>query len=211
MPYRMACSVALLVGAFVCPVSLTGYQFQTVGDFVNEHPGVRFHGTPFYRPEDVADEARSFGAIYGTPLGTGATPQESALSVIARISPLLGDDWGTLEIQKQYNGEELLPVMVYGANDQPGFYTFRFNQVFEGLPVLRSGIGFLVRNEPGNPVVMSGIDIKNLPDFRVGSIDPENATVTKTMLDNVTRLMDQGAERGLKSVLNRQKQNAIQV
>ena len=211
MPYRISCLIALFVGAIVLPVTLTGYQFQTVGEFVDQHPGVRFHGTPFYRSEGITDEAISFGAIYGTTLATGATPQESALSVIAGISPLLGDDWGSLEIQKQYNGEELLPVKTNNATDAPGLYTFRFNQVFEGLPVLRSGIGFVVRNEPGNPAVVAGIDIKNLPGFHVGPVDPENVTVTKAMLDNVARLMDQGADRGLKSVLKRQNQQAIRV
>ncbi len=201
MQFRIACLAAILLSPITQAVSVYGYQFQTVGEFFEQHPGARVHGTPFYRPESILDEANTFGAIYGTPLATGATPQESAFSVIAQIGPLLGDDWGTLEIQKQHNGEELLSVTVNPANDVPGFYTLRFNQVFEGLPVLRSGLGFLVRNEPGFPVVLSGIEIKNLPGFHVGAIDSANAIVTKSMLEKVTRLIELGTDRGLKSVM----------
>lgn len=180
-----------------------GLQFQTASDFVEEHPGVRFYGTPFYRPDSINDETKSFGAIYGTALSTGSTPEASAWNHVAQISPLLGDDWGQLVADVKPDGNVLMPISMGGGNGQASFYTFRFNQVYQGLPVFRSGVGFLVRNETGNPLVVSGVDIKNLNGLHVGGVNPDKPTVTREMLANVERLMGVGTERGMKSLLRK--------
>lgn len=174
---------------------------QTTAEFVAQYPRARFEGAPFYRHQGPGDESMSFGAIYGTTLGTGGTPVASAWNHINQISPLLGDDWGALIPRTQDNGQILLPLMNRGGAAR--FYTFRFDQYYEDLPVFRSGVGFLTRNEPGNPLVVSGIDIKNLDGFSVGQTGP--ARVTKPMLENVGNLMDQGDEPELKSVLGNRK------
>ncbi len=196
--------VGVLLACCLLYSPAVAFQIQTVADFVDLHPGVHFYGTPLTEHMGPADEASTFSAIYGTTIGVGATPEDSAWNHIGRIRPLLGDDWGVLVPEVKPDGEVLVPVMSgTGGGDTPGFYTFRFNQQFDGLPVFRSGVGFLVRNEPGNPVVVSGIDIKKLPGFSAGAGGtPE---VSKAMLAHVETLMDQGSDPALKSVLNKER------
>ncbi len=214
---KVRCSIVTSILIFSLSVILTwparslAWQSQaveSVSEFVRQHPGVRFHGAPFYRQAGATDESRTFGAVYGTALGVGATPVESAWNHINQIAPLLGDDWGSLVPQVNASGEVLLPLMA-GPGQEPRFYTFRFNQQYQGLPVFRSGVGFLVRNEPGNPLVVSGIDVKNLPGFAVGQAG--TPTVTPTMLKHVADLMNQGDEPELKSLLNRGRSSRIVV
>ncbi|HMP79105.1 MAG TPA: hypothetical protein PKD54_06605, partial [Pirellulaceae bacterium] len=70
---------------------------------------------------------------------------------------------------------------------------FRFNQHFGGLPVFRAGIGFLVRNEPGFPLVLTGFDVREFRD-KMFVVPPElQPTVTQAMIDNVRALMDRSA------------------
>ncbi len=180
-----------------------GLQVTSLEDFTDAHPGIRFYGTPFYNTVDSNDEANSFGAVYGTVLGVGATPLESAAFHLGQIEPLLGTEWGELTPVVQDIGDVLLPVMPQAGTEEPRFYALRYDQHFEGLPVFRSGVGLLIRNEPGNPVVVSGIDIKNLPGFHVGSVGPENVQVTQAMLDNVAQFLAAGGEPEMKSVLKR--------
>ncbi len=199
MTRKFSLWVGLWLVFWSLPMPATGFQVQTASDYVQQHPGVHLYGTPFHQHSDVNDDASTFGAIYGTTIGVGATPLESAWNHIHEITPFLGEAWGSLVPEVKSNGEVLLPLTSPGGG--PGFYTFRFNQQFGGLPVFRSGAGFLVRNEPGNPVVVSGIDIKNLAGFDAGGVGP--AEVTRKMLDNVRILMDQGTDPALKSVLNK--------
>jgi hypothetical protein len=176
---------------------------QTVSDFVDQHPGVRFYGTPFHRHQSVNDESNTFAAIYGASLATGDSPADSAWNHVAEIAPLLGDDWGQLVPEVSADGETLHPVMRGAGAGQPGFFTFRFYQQFQGLPVFRSGIGFLVRNDASFPLVVSGFDIKHLAGFDTGGFDASRPVATRAMLGNVQRLMNVGSEPGLKSVLRR--------
>lgn len=184
-------------------------QVTTVTDFFQEHPGVHVFGNPFNRPVDPSDESPTFGALYGVPLSFGATPEESAWNHVNQIRPLLGDHWGSLvEDVKEHNGEVLVPIMG-GRHAEPRFHAFRFNQQFGGLPVFRSGIGFLVRNESGHPLVVSGIDIKDLTGFAVGRAG--QPAVTRAMLAHVVRMMDGESksdapgEPALKSVMEKSR------
>ncbi len=183
----------------------------STGEFVRNHPGVRLYGSPFHRPADAADESRPFGAVYGTVLAVGATPLESATSHLHEIEPLLGDQWGELQPVTQASGEILLPLMPRPGGGEPRFYTLRFDQYFDGLPVFRSGVGLLIRNEPGNPVVASGVTVRNLPGFSAGGVDPATVRVTRAMLDNVDRLLEAGGEAGLKSVLKGPRELTVKV
>ncbi len=201
MNFRFVIVVIVFSAILSIPDSTVGFQFQSVTDYVDQHPGVRFRGTPFYRQESLNDESNSFGAIYGTVLSTGTTPEASAWNHVAQIAPLLGNDWGQLVAEVKPDGNVLLPIAGDAAIGQSGFFTFRFNQEFQELPVFRSGVGFLVRNEANNPVVVSGIDIKNLDGFDAGGVDTSNPVATAEMIENVQRLMGVGTDRGMKSLL----------
>ncbi len=180
---------------------LSALQVLSTDDYKALHPGVRIDGLPFYQPTSAADEVKTYGTVYGTVLATGATPEESAWNHVAEITPMLGDGWGNLVPEVKPNGEVLTSVARPDAAGQTGFYTFRYNQHYQGLPVFRSGIGFLVRNDQSNPLVMSGIDIKQMNGLSVPSLAIDKPQVTQAMRDAVNKLMDVGSKRNEKSVL----------
>lgn len=127
--------------------------------------------------------------IYGKAFSTGDTPLASATKHIEDWRNLYGKEIGELVPQLNAEGEILNGVMPNAAGNFK-FYTFRFNQEFEGLPVFRSGIGFLVRNSENNPLVLTGFDIKDfdgLEGIAGGVTEPD---VTDAMLSNVEDLMD---------------------
>jgi hypothetical protein len=200
--------LALLV--LICQ-PLSARQVLSTDDYSALHPGVQIDGLPFYQPTSSGDEVRTYGTVFGTTLATGATPEESAWNHVAEISPLLGEGWGELVPEVKPNGQVLMSVARPDGSMQTGFYTFRYNQQYQGLPVFRSGIGFLVRNNGNYPLVMSGIDIKQMNGLTVPALSIDKPQVTTAMRDNVHKLMDIGTRRNEKSVLEGTKKLALKI
>lgn len=101
-------------------------------------------------------------AIYGTQLSTGATPVASARNYLARWEGLYATDVGELRPVPNAEGRIQFGVMQDRLTDEPRFHTFRLVQHHEGLPVFRKGMGFLTRNEPGHPLVLTRFDVVEL-------------------------------------------------
>ncbi len=181
-----------LVGVLLACLStevMGQWSVDEVQQFKQDHPGARFYGLPFHNHEGADDEAKTFSAIYGTQLATGSTPLDSAWNLINEVQDMLGADVGGFLPAMKPTGEVLQGVMFNRETGKHKFYTFRFDQLYQGVPVFRSGVGFLVRNEPGNPLVMSGFDVKDLVGFDVGRTG--EAQVSNKMLQNVRKLMDE--------------------
>ena len=165
---------------------------QPLEQFKVANPGARFYGSQFYRPTDANDEARGgMTAIYGTILATGETPEESAWQHVNEVKGALGDDIGSLVPEIKENGGVTQGVMWNKATESYKFSVLRFNQFKAGIPVFRSGVGFMVRNREGFPLVMSGFTVKDLDGANL--LLPEEGaspTITVDMLNNVTELMN---------------------
>lgn len=128
--------------------------------------------------------------MYGTVLATGNSPLESAQAYLARWDAMFGSEIGVLIPKTIDAGGTLQGVMLNRATGQYKFYTFRFEQYFQELPVFRSGVGFLVRNEPNFPVVMTGFNVKNLAGLDSSLIASAEPVVTPGMLESVGRHLD---------------------
>lgn len=152
---------------------------QNLELFQDANPGIRI-----YEQDDRVS------MFYGAPFSSGQTPLHSAWNHINQWQNLYGKDIGTLVPKQNASGDVLQGVMANQETGKYKFYTFRFEQTYAGLPVFRSGIGFLVRNEEGNPLVMTGFDVKEMGgvDLLAGGVfQPE---VTDAMLVHVKQLMD---------------------
>lgn len=141
--------------------------------------------------------------LYGAPMATGKTPLESATAFVNQWQAMFGKDVGTLAPEAREDGTILQGVMYQPDKGTYKFHVVRFQQLYAGLPVFRSGAGFLIRNEPDHPIVLTGFDIKDLDGFdALGGV--AQAKVTDAMLKNVGAMMDAaggGADEEAVSVL----------
>ena len=156
--------------------------------FKTAHPKARFHGQQYFDNEGFFEQTRTSNMIYGTVLSTGTTAQESAWNFYNEIEGIYANEVGELQPQHWPDGNVLQGVMWNRDTQQHKFYTFRFEQVMNDVPVFRSGIGFLVRNEKGYPLVLSGNNLKEMGNFDVANLDVK-PVVTDVMKRNAAVAM----------------------
>ena len=124
--------------------------------FKANHPQAVFFGQQYFDSEGFFEQVGPADFVFGAPMSKGETPMESAWDFYQQIEGAYVEEAGTL-----VPGDER-GVMWDQKTESYKFTTFRFQQTIKGIPVYRSGIGFLVRNEDNFPVVMSSNNLKEL-------------------------------------------------
>ncbi len=123
--------------------------------FLAEHPGTGF----FTRESSIT-------RVYGPAFSSGATPMESAESFLRSWTPIFGAQFGDLLAIGQYeDGHCLQPLMVDEDTGMDKFTLVSYSQFVQGVPVFRSSVRCLVRNENGFPLVLVSNELKDLGDF----------------------------------------------
>ena len=142
------------VGA-TAPVGSVGTAAET--EFLNAHPA-----TAFYRTD-----AR-ITTVYGRGFSHGATPVASADAFLLTSAGLWGVD-----------SADLLPGSLAADNahthglmfdPQTGKYKFTlvsYLQTHQGVPVFQSDVRLLLRNEPGNPLVLVRSALRSVGNLRI--------------------------------------------
>ena len=97
--------------------------------------------------------------LYGQAFSSGASPEESAEAFLQANAHLLGAD--AADIDHQY----LQPIMYERETGRYKFTGVYYSQYKDGIPVFRSRLVLLVRNEPGYPLVLASVDLRNLGGF----------------------------------------------
>ncbi len=155
---------------FVLIVSIAGFIFAAV-------PGTCFADEPssFGLPDieghssiQLANTTAQVGAyqhagrikrLYGEAFSQGVSPEESAENFLGSNAHLLGV--GRTDLDDGH----LQPIMY---DRDAGTYKFTgvyYGQYKEGVPVFRSRLLLLVRNEEGYPLVLASADLRNLGGF----------------------------------------------
>ena len=186
----------LLLGLAVCismSVSSMADMQEVMQQFQQDHPNAKFIGAHFYEHENFFDEAGTTSTIWGDVLSTGTTPVDSAWNHVNELRDLLGANIGELVPKVQPGGDITIGVMYDRDNDTYGFSTFRFDQHYNGIPVFRSGVGFLVRNDNDNSLMMSSFNVRDLDGFNVGPIG--QVEVSAAMLESVAGLIASGGQK----------------
>lgn len=169
---------------------------QVKQQLLEESPGVRFY-----------EGETTNRAVYGAVLAEGESAVDSAWNYVNRWQRTFGDDIGSFVLSQNVAGESVHGVMFDRNSGKHKFSTFRFQQVYNGVPVFRSGIGFLVRNEPGFPLVMATAQVRDL--FESG-LDPNvvgEPEVNDAIRAQVIAAMDQSMNDAAR--LARQKSGGV--
>ena len=104
--------------------------------------------------------------VYGPAFGSGNSPEETAAAFAAAYADLFGAEANELApVSRLPDARHTQPLMY---NPQTGTYKFTlvyYSQFRSGLPVFRSDLRLLVRNEPNYPLVLAANSLRDLGDF----------------------------------------------
>lgn len=104
--------------------------------------------------------------VYGRAFSQGNSPVESATAFIAQHASIWGvEPSQLLPIGPWGEGEHLIPLMWDAVTDTYNFSLVGYTQAVHGVPVFRSSLRLLVRNEAGFPLVLASSDLKDLGTF----------------------------------------------
>ena len=97
--------------------------------------------------------------LYGETFSLGVSPEESAENFLQSNALLFGVDLP--DLKDRY----LQPVMYEREANRYKFTAVSYSQSKDGIPVFRSRLILLVRNEVGYPLVLASSDLRNLGGF----------------------------------------------
>lgn len=159
---------------------------QKMAQFKANHPRAVFFGSQYFESEGFFEQMGSADFVYGAPMSAGETSTESAWNFYRQIEGIYAEEAGTLVPGTEQG------IIWDRATGTHKFKTFRFQQKVNGIPVYRSGIGFLVRNEENYPVVMASNNLKEMKGFDVAGIDSRApARATDKMIANAAKALDE--------------------
>ena len=111
--------------------------------------------------------------LYGRSFGGGNSPLEAAESFRKRHAQALAVNADDIQLGSSFpNGSSTLPLMYDSDRGEFKFTLVNYRQERSGVPVFRSQLKLLVRNEPGFPLVMATSNLRDLGGF---SVDPTRA------------------------------------
>jgi hypothetical protein len=109
--------------------------------------------------------------VYGQPMTTAAGPQESAQQFLASHAGVFGVAADELVLTGFPEADDpVQPVMYEGATGEYKFFLARYTQQRDGVPVFRSDLRLLVRNQADYPIVWAGSSLRDLGDFTVPAL-----------------------------------------
>lgn len=124
-------------------------------ELVRQHPAVQFY-----------EVGSRINTVYGTPLEFGASPEDAAEKFRLKYAGLFGVPAAQLAAKSFLADERHTQPVMFDRNS--GAYKFTlvyYAQEQDGVPVFRSELRLLVRNEPGFPIVLARSSLRNIGDF----------------------------------------------
>jgi hypothetical protein len=129
--------------------------------------------------------------VFGGPLSTGQTPEESASRFLADHAGVFGAAVGDLHAKSLLDdARPTQPVMIDPATGLAKFTLVYFAQERGGVPVFRGEARVLVRNEPGFPAVLARSALRDLADFKPGELPHPDHAMLRAAAEKVLPACD---------------------
>ena len=143
-------------------------------DLQATYPGVR-----------AFEETGRVRSVYGRAMATGETAVAAAEQFRQAAAPVFGVESDDLRPGlRRVDNRQTQPLMYDRETGKYKFTLVYYSQYHDGVPVFRSDLRVLVRNEPGFPVVQANSSLHDLGSFagaaRAVRADPDLAQVTAT-------------------------------
>ncbi|MCH7870471.1 MAG: hypothetical protein IID33_02110, partial [Planctomycetes bacterium] len=127
-------------------------------NFLNENAGAR-----------LMNEGPRITRVYGAAFGFGNSAEETADQFRIDYAEMFGVSPDSLRPGNAANGQLAQPVMYDPQTDSYKFTLVYYRQFFGAIPVYRSSMLVLVRNEPGFPLVWVNPYVRDLGDFQINA------------------------------------------
>jgi len=158
-----------VVAAFVCAVTLSGASGAEEGNELSS-PSLSAdlrHSTKSLNGIDhlvgAFERAGRVTRLYGRDMSTGPSPDASAEAFLIMNAGALGTSRDDLDVHPALQSQ---PLMYDRDNDTYEFTALNYQQHRDGVPVFRSRLCLVVRNEAGFPLVLASADLRPLGNFR---------------------------------------------
>jgi hypothetical protein len=144
--------------------------------------------------------------VYGTTFSGGASPIDSADAFVNAESAIFGLAPNNLVPAGPFqDGTRILPLVYDEVTNSYKFTLVTYSQYLNGLPVFRSDLRVLVRNEPGFPAVLATSSLKDLgtfaANFNGGPISPASIDQTKALRFARNQFREEPTLSGLEAVI----------
>lgn len=166
---------------------------------IEQEPGAKLRSLLGANPNlDVIREGGKIARIYGGVVSTGRNAAESADAFLRDNADILDSDFGQLLAEgPRADGEHVVPLGFDEATDSYRFSLVGYRQHVNGVPVFRSDVRCLVRNEPGYPLVLVSNSLKDVrtyaATFQGRAISPSKLDLRRASKEPLSRFGD-GAE-----------------
>jgi hypothetical protein len=118
-----------------------------------------------YPDVQLLSDSTGLARVYGSAFSFGDSPEQSAAAFVESYSVIFGVASSDLVTGNTFNDRLAQPVMYDADSNTYRFTLVYYHQQSNGIPVFRSNLRLLVRNEPGYPLVLASSSLNNLGDF----------------------------------------------
>jgi hypothetical protein len=140
--------------------AVTAFAHQSA--FLDAHPGAAFALSP---------DAGRIKRVYGSAFSHGETGEQSAEAFRLAHSHMFGaEPQDVVPVGPFRNGQHVQPIMYQPETDTYKFTGYFYTQQRGGVPVFRSDLRLLARNEDQNPLVLAAANLRDLGDFQVDAV-----------------------------------------
>jgi len=152
--------VLLLAGATAGAASSSGNGSQAARAlFTQEHPAAEF-----------VDSRRGIKQVYGAAFEHGNSPEQAAQRFVNARSRMFGVEAHELRAGSRAGQLRYSQGLMYdSASGRYKFTLLTYSQFKEDLPVFRSDLRLLVRNEPDSPLVLAASSLHDLMGYSIGA------------------------------------------
>lgn len=159
-PAIRTCASAMIIAGLIPAAALAGVNKGAAAArarFEQENPRVGFWET-----------GSQISSIYGPAFEYGTTPEHTAERFVSKHAAMFGVDVFNL-VPHGYKADigHTIGLSHRPETDDYKFTLVYFSQYVEGIPVFRSDIRLLVRNEPGYPLVLVTSGLIDLGGFGI--------------------------------------------